>query len=82
MTLTIFGVISACLMLVFYELERETHHYVLAFAGTCVLMAIYAALQADVPFVIIETVFALSAAKRWRAAYFAILEDEDDERPS
>jgi len=49
-TLTIFGLISVILMLVFYSLEPKSHWFVLCFSGSCVLASVYGFLQGAWPF--------------------------------
>ena len=63
--LDIFGFVSVTLMLLFYAFERRAPWYVLAFAGTCVLSAIYAFLQGAYPFGFVETIWTFVALKRW-----------------
>ena len=70
--LTIFGLIAVTAMLVFYALERRSHWFVLAFAGSCVLASAYGFLQGAWPFGLVETVWSGVAARRWwleRAAH-------------
>jgi hypothetical protein len=65
-TLTAFGLLSVTAMLVFYALEDRSPHYVLAFAGACVLASAYGFLQGVWPFGVVEAVWALIAIHRWR----------------
>ena len=65
-TLSLFGLLAVTLMLIFYALEDRGAGYILAFAGACVLASIYGFLQGAWPFGIVEAVFALVAAHRWR----------------
>lgn len=39
--LTIFGLFAVMAMLVFYALEKRSHWFVLAFAGSCVLASVW-----------------------------------------
>lgn len=64
--LSLFGLASVTLMLVFYALEDRGPIYVLGFAATCVLSSIYGFLQGAWPFGLVEAVFALVAYDRWR----------------
>jgi len=64
-TLTIFGLLSAGAMLLFYALEPRGPHYVLAFAAACTLSAAYGFLQGAWPFGLVETVWTAVALRRW-----------------
>jgi hypothetical protein len=63
--LTIFGLVSVTLMLVFYALERRSRWYTLAFAGACLLGSAYGFLQGAWPFGLVEAVWSLVAIRRW-----------------
>ena len=63
--LTIFGLFAVAAMLVFYALERRSHWFVLAFAGSCVLASTYGFLQGAWPFGLVEAVWSMVAARRW-----------------
>ena len=65
--LSIFGLFAVTAMLVFYALEDRNRWYSLAFAGACALGPVYGFLQGAWPFGLIEAVWALVAANRWRA---------------
>lgn len=65
-SLTIYGLISVVLMLVFYSLEERSHWFVLAFAFSCVLASIYGFLQGAWPFGMVETVWSIVAIRRWQ----------------
>jgi hypothetical protein len=52
-------------MLVFYALESRGRHYVLAFAGACMLGSAYTFLQGAWPFGIAEAVWSVIALRRW-----------------
>lgn len=64
--LTLFGVVAVTAMMVFYALEDRSPHFVLAFAGACVLASVYGFLQGAWPFGVVEAVWALVAVGRWR----------------
>jgi hypothetical protein len=64
--LTAFGLIAVSLMLVFYALEGRSRHFVLAFAGACVMGSAYGFLQGAWPFGLVEGVWSLVAMRRWR----------------
>jgi hypothetical protein len=64
--LTLFGLAAVTAMLVFYALEERSPWYSLAFGGACALGSIYGFLQGAWPFGLVEAVWALVAAERWR----------------
>ena len=68
--LSLFGLASVSLMLVFYALEDRGSIYILGFAATCVLSSIYGFLQGAWPFGLVEAVFSLVAFDRWRKRSF------------
>ena len=53
-SLTLFGLMTVSLMLVFYALESRSKHFVLAFAGACVLGSIYGFMLGAWPFGVVE----------------------------
>lgn len=63
--LTIFGVLAVAAMLVTYALEKRSHWYILAFAGSCALGSTYGFLQGAWPFGVVEAIWAVVALKRW-----------------
>ena len=63
--LTLFGLVSVTAMVVFYALEKRSHWFVLAFAGSCVLASVYGFLQGAWPFGLVEAVWAIIALNRW-----------------
>jgi hypothetical protein len=63
--LDLFGFVSAALMLLFYTLEHRAPFYVLAFAVTCTLSAIYLFLAGAWAFAWVEVVWTFVALKRW-----------------
>ena len=65
-TLTAFGLASVTAMLVFYALEDRNPAYILAFAGACALASVYGFMQGAWPFGVVEAIWALIAAHRWR----------------
>ena len=65
--LTIFGLFAVTAMLTCYALEGRSHWFILAFAGACLLGSAYGFLQGAWPFGLIEAVWAIVAAWRWRA---------------
>jgi hypothetical protein len=66
--LNLFGFVAVSLMLFFYTLEHRAPWYVLAFAATCVLSAIYGFLQGAWPFGCVEVVWTFVALRRWWVA--------------
>ena len=64
--LAAFGLFSVTAMLVFYALEDRNPAYILAFAGACGLASIYGFMQGAWPFGVVEAIWALIAAHRWR----------------
>ncbi len=65
--LTLFGLISVTLMLVFYAMENRSHWFVLAFAVACALGSLYGFLQGAWPFGFVEAIWSLVALRRWWA---------------
>ena len=63
--LTLFGLFAVTTMLVTYALEKRSHWFVLAFAGSCVLGSTYGFLQGAWPFGLVEGIWAVVAASRW-----------------
>ena len=63
--LTLFGLVAVAAMLVFYALEKRSHWFVLAFAGSCVLASTYGFLQGAWPFGLVEAIWSIVAARRW-----------------
>jgi len=66
--LTIFGLVAVTAMLVCYALESRSPWFILAFAGACLLGSAYGFLQGAWPFGLVESVWAIVAARRWRLA--------------
>jgi hypothetical protein len=64
--LTLFGLFAVTAMLVLYALEDRSPWFILAFAGACTLASGYGFLQGAWPFGIVEAIWALVAAQRWR----------------
>jgi hypothetical protein len=63
--LTLFGLLAAALMLLFYALENRSMWFVLAFAGACVLGSVYGFLQGAWPFGVLEAVWSIVALLRF-----------------
>jgi hypothetical protein len=64
-SLTFFGLVAVTLMLTFYALEKRSHWFVLAFAGSCVLASAYGFMQGAWPFGAVEAVWTGIALNRW-----------------
>jgi len=63
--LDLFGFVSVSLMLLCYALEHRSPWFVLAFAATCILSAVYGFLQGAWPFGCVEVVWTFVALRRW-----------------
>jgi hypothetical protein len=63
--LTIYGLVSVVLMLLFYALEARSAWFVLAFAISCVMASAYGFLQGAWPFGLVEAIWSLIALRRW-----------------
>ena len=63
--LTAFGLFAVSAMLVFYALEKRSHWFILAFAGSCLLGSAYGFLQGAWPFGLVEAIWSGIAARRW-----------------
>ena len=64
--LTLYGLASVTLMLLFYAFEDVSHWCVLGFAIACGLASIYGFLQRAWPFGVVEAIWAFIAMKRWQ----------------
>ena len=64
--LSLFGLFAVTLMLVCYALEERSPCFILGFAVACALGSAYAFLQGAWPFGLVEAVWAVVAANRWR----------------
>lgn len=63
--LTLFGLGAVILMLVTYALEGKSRWFVLAFAVSCLVGAVYCFLQGAWPLGVAEIIWAFIAAHRW-----------------
>lgn len=63
--LTIYGLVSVSLMLLFYALEPRSHWFVLAFAVSCVMASVYGFAQGAWPFGLVEAIWSIVALRRW-----------------
>jgi hypothetical protein len=64
--LTAFGLFAVSAMLVTYALEARSPWFTLAFAASCALGSAYGFLQGAWPFGLVEGVWAIVAAVKWR----------------
>jgi hypothetical protein len=62
---TIYGVCALTFMMAMYALERRHRHFVLAFAGGCILSSVYGFLAGAWPFGVVEAVWTVVAVRRW-----------------
>ncbi len=63
--LTLYGLVSVSLMLVFYALEERSSWFILAFAVSCVMASVYGFLQGAWPFGFVEGIWSMVAIRRW-----------------
>lgn len=68
MALTIYGVCALTFMMGMYALERRGRAFIAAFALGCLLSSAYGFLAGTWPFGVLEAVWALIAARRYRTA--------------
>jgi hypothetical protein len=66
--LTAFGLFAVTAMLVCYALERKSPWFILGFAAACALGSVYGFLQGAWPFGLVEAIWAVVAAVRWKNA--------------
>jgi len=66
--LSLFGLFAVSAMLVCYALEQRSPWWILGFAFACALGSIYGFLQGAWPFGVVEAIWSLVAARRWRLA--------------
>jgi hypothetical protein len=66
--LNLFGLFAVSAMLIFYAFEKRSPWFILAFAGSCVLAAVYAYLQGAWPFALVESVWSVVALQKWWSA--------------
>jgi hypothetical protein len=64
--ITAFGVVALTFMMTMYALERRSRRFVLAFAFGCALSSAYGFLSGAWPFGVVEAVWAVIAARRFR----------------
>jgi len=66
--LSLFGLFAVTAMMVCYALEKRSPWFILAFSAACALGSVYGFLQGAWPFGMVEAVWAVVAARRWRVA--------------
>jgi hypothetical protein len=69
--LTLFGLVAVTAMLVTYALEKRSPWFILGFAGSCLMGSAYGFLQGAWPFGLVEAIWAVVAALRWKRALSA-----------
>ena len=63
--LSLFGLFSVTLMMLFYSYERKSHWCILGFSFSCALGSLYGFLQGAWPFGIVEAIWAIIAFNKW-----------------
>ncbi|MDP1574257.1 MAG: hypothetical protein Q8L78_04920 [Coxiellaceae bacterium] len=63
--LSLFGLFSVIVMLIFYSLEEKHHIYILGFSLSCILGSIYGFLQGAWPFGLVEIVWTIVVFRKW-----------------
>jgi hypothetical protein len=66
--ITIYGVLALSFMMVMYALERRGRLFVLAFALGCLLSGVYGFLSGAWPFGVVEAIWCVVAAQRFRTS--------------
>ena len=64
--LTLFGLFAVTAMLLCYAFESRGPRFVLGFAAACALGSAYGFLQGAWPFGVVEAIWAVVAARRWK----------------
>ena len=63
--ITVYGVCALTFMMVSYALERRSRHFVLAFAGGCLLSSVYGFRSGAWPFGVVEAIWCAVAVQRY-----------------
>lgn len=63
--LTLFGLFSVIIGVVFYALEQRSHWFILAFSVACAMGSVYGFLQGAWPFGLVEIIWTAVSFKRW-----------------
>jgi len=66
--LTVYGAVAVTSMMLMYALERRGRGFILAFSCGCVLSSVYGFLAGTWPFGVVEAIWAVVAAYRYRGA--------------
>jgi hypothetical protein len=66
--ITLYGLVALSFMMVMYALERRGRWFILAFAVGCLLSSIYGFLSGAWPFGVVEAIWCMVAAQRFRTS--------------
>jgi hypothetical protein len=66
--ITVYGVLALSFMMAMYALERRGRMFILAFALGCLLSSVYGFLSGAWPFGVVEAIWCVIAAQRFRTA--------------
>jgi hypothetical protein len=66
--LTLFGLVAVTAMLLCYAFEDRSPWFIFGFACACLLGSIYGFMQGAWPFGLVEAIWAVVAARRWKRA--------------
>jgi hypothetical protein len=66
--ITIYGVLALSFMMVMYGMERRGRLFILAFALGCLLSSAYGFLSGAWPFGVVEAIWCVIAAQRFRTS--------------
>ena len=66
--LTAFGATAVTFMMLMYALERRGRGFIVAFSCGCALSSVYGFLAGTWPFGVVEAIWAVVAAYRYRGA--------------
>ncbi len=66
LAVALYGVVAVTFMMAMYALENRGRGFVLAFAGGCVLSAVYGFLSGSWPFGFVELAWSVIAVERFR----------------
>jgi hypothetical protein len=66
--ITVYGVLALSFMMVMYALERRGRMFILAFALGCLLSSAYGFLSGAWPFGVVEAIWCVVAAQRFRTS--------------
>ena len=67
--LTLFGLFAVSAMLVTYALEKRSPWFILGFAVSCLMGSAYGFMQGAWPFGLVEAIWAVVAAVRWKQTF-------------